>query len=288
MHSNDAYHNIPKAPIVLLTDFGLSDPFVGQMKGVIARISPEATVIDLCHYVPPQNVVVGAIFLRGSIGFFPVGTIFVAVVDPGVGTDRNAVIVKTRGQYFVGPDNGLMWNTVLSDEGGEDEWEAVKIENRKYMLPEISDTFHGRDIFAPAAAHLMNGVPMKEFGPKLDKLVATDVPQPFIENDVIRGRVVYIDHFGNAWTNVSLGFLKRIGWLEKSGYIVTRVASCVIKGLQKSYIGAKANKPIALINSFKLVEIAWPGESAEKKLRLWEGVWVDMELMPKVTAEFFA
>jgi len=265
-------------PIVLLTDFGNSDPFVGQMKGVITGINPDVAIIDLCHDVPPQNITVGSIFLRGSDRFFPDGTIFIAVIDPTVGTDRKAVIVKARNKYFIGPDNGLIWITTQSDLGGEDEWEAVTIENPDLMLPVISDTFHGRDIFAPAAAHLSKGVEMSDFGGKLESLVTTDIPLCFVEDDIIRARIIHIDHYGNAWTNVHTWDLKEFGWDDKRDKIGIKLASTKINGIQSSYLAAKKNKPVAMINSFNLVEIAWPGDSAEKRLRLWEGIWVDMEL----------
>jgi S-adenosylmethionine hydrolase len=269
MNENEA-----KGPIVLLTDFGLSDPFVGQMKGVIAGISPRTHVINLCHHVPPLNVLVAAMFLKGSRKYFPPGSIFVTVVDPGVGTDRNAVMARAGDQYFVAPDNGCITPTVES----MGSWEAVRIENPSYIADEISPTFHGRDIFAPAAAHLAQGVPMKSFGPRLESLVPVDQPQPELVGEEVHGRIIYIDHFGNAWTNISEEFLREIGWLRQAEKIVTTVASCKIKGLRETYLSDKPNKPITLINSFDLVEVAWPGGNARDKLRLWEGVWVDMNL----------
>lgn len=261
-------------PIVLLTDFGLSDPFVGQMKGVIARVSPETSVINLCHHVPPMNVLVAAMFLKGSCRYFPPGSIFVVVVDPGVGTSRNAIMAESGDQYFIGPDNGCL-APIIESRGAS---KVVRIENPAYIADEISQTFHGRDIFAPAAAHLAAGVPLDSFGSQLETLVTLDQPEPELVNKEVHGKIIYIDHFGNAWTNVSMDFLREIGWTDKPEKIVTTVASCKIKGLRESYLSDKPNKPIALINSFDLVEIAWPGGSAREKLRLWEGVWVDMNI----------
>ncbi len=261
-------------PIVLLTDFGESDPFVGHMKGVIAGIAPEVHVIDLCHQVPPQNIIVAGMFLKGSWEFFPEGSIFVVVVDPGVGTDRKAIVLKAHNRCFVGPDNGCLHPVIRDDE----KWEGVEIKNAGYMLPEVSTTFHGRDIFAPVAAHVANGVSLGEFGPAIHEVVPIDKPAPEIKGGEVHGRIIYIDHFGNAWTNITGRFLREIGWFDKAPKIVTRVASCKIIGLRQNYLTDHPNKPIALINSFDLVEVAWPGGSAKEKMRLWEGVWVDLEL----------
>jgi len=263
-----------RGPIVLLTDFGLSDPFVGQMKGVIAGIAPGAHVLNLCHEVPPLNIMVAAMFLRGSCRYFPPGSIFIVVVDPGVGTGRKSVILKACDQYFVGPDNGCLWPMTELDES----WQAVQIENPAYMLPEISATFHGRDIFAPAAAHLANGVPMSDFGSRVESLVPLAKSEIEFDEKKIRAEIVHFDHFGNAWTNIPKRFLEKIGWIEQSPRMVFNVASCKVKGLERAYMTGELNKPIALINSFDLVEIAWPGASAKDKLRLWLGVSVEVEL----------
>ncbi len=275
-----AAEQVKKGPIVLLTDFGFSDPFTGQMKGVISRLAPDAHVIDLCHDVPPLNVTVASMFLIGSRKFFPDGSILIGVVDPGVGTSRNAIILKARDKYFIGPDNGLFWGIIQRDvdDRSDPDWQAVRIENHELMLDEISDTFHGRDIFAPAAAHIFNGTPFTDFGPELKELVPLDVEFPEMENNEVRGKIIHIDHFGNAWTNIHRSYLNEIGWFDKASKIVTRVASCKIRGIRKSYLTDTLNKPIALLNSFGLVEVAWPGQSAEEKMRLWKGVWVDLTL----------
>jgi len=280
MNDTDRQSNETRGPIVLLTDFGCADPFAGQMKGVIAGIAPDAHVIDLCHEVPPLNVVVAGVFLNGSWKYFPEGTIFVVVVDPGVGTDRNAIAMKAHNRYFVGPDNGCMWTVIQRDidlpgNGGR---VTYSIENKDYMLKEISSTFHGRDIFAPVAAYIYNGLNLEELGPEVKSLKPIDVQMPEIEKGKIHGKIIYIDHFGNAWTNIHRAFLDDIGWLAKTEKIVTRVASCKIKGIRSTYLAEPMNKPIALINSFGLVEVAWPGQSAKDKMRLWEGVWVDLTL----------
>jgi S-adenosylmethionine hydrolase len=250
------------------------------MKGVISSITPDAHCIDLCHEVPPLNVAVGGIFLKGSRRYFPGGTVFVAVIDPSVGTDRKAIILKAYDQLYLGPDNGLLWPVIQRDVDDPDvvEWQAVSIENRDLMMDEISDTFHGRDIFAPCAAHILKGTPIEDFGPPVEELTPLEIEFPELARGEVHGKIIHIDHFGNAWTNIHRSYLDEIGWFENTDRIVTRVASCKIKGIRKSYLTDRLNKPLVLINSFGLVEIAWPGSSAKEKMHLWEGVWVDLSL----------
>lgn len=258
--------------IVLMTDFGDEDPYLGQMKGVISGIAPNARILDLCNNVPKHNIIVTAAFLKGSWRFFPKGSIFVVVVDPEVGSGRKAALLKAHDRFFIGPDNGCLTEILTENTS----WEAVALHNPKYMLPEISTTFHGRDIFAPVAAHLANGVPFNSFGPKIDKLTPLNIQRPELKGDIVHGIITHIDHFGNAWTNVSREFLEKIGWMADPGRIVVTVSSCKIKGLSRTYHEGEPGKPMILLNSFTLLEIAWPGESAAKKMRLWEGVWVDI------------
>src|SRR6516165_5972863 len=159
-------------PIALLTDFGYRDHYGGVMKGVIASISPQAPIIDLTHGIPPQQVLAGALALRESVNFFPRRTVFLAVVDPGVGTDRKPIAVETKGGFrFVGPDNGLL---SLAAERSEIK-RIVELRSPRYRLPMVSPSFHGRDIFAPAAAWLWRGVPIDELGPPLHTIVQLDL-----------------------------------------------------------------------------------------------------------------
>ncbi|MEX2387438.1 MAG: SAM-dependent chlorinase/fluorinase, partial [Phycisphaeraceae bacterium] len=185
--------------LTLLTDFGHTDTYVGQMKGVIAGIAPQATAIDLIHVVPPQQVLVAAVMLEAAVEAFAAQTIHVAVVDPGVGGARRAVAVRTEKGVFVGPDNGL-FTAVL------ERWpavEAVALTNRQYQRDTVSATFHGRDIFAPAAAHLAAGVPMHDLGDSVDPatLVQLNLPQPTPTDHGMTLHVLWIDHFGNLITD---------------------------------------------------------------------------------------
>jgi len=265
------------APIILLTDIGGSDPYSGQIKTVIAALSPDTAVIDLCHDVPAHNVLVGSMFLKGSWKFSPPGSIHLAVVEKGAEGAARPLAIMAHDRYFVGPDNGILWPIVRDAEN----WKGVVVENPDMMLEEVHATFHSRDIYAPIAAHLANGVPIEKMGNPINDIVKLDKPVPEMVDHRIHGRIIFIDHFGNAWTNITSKYLTEHGWLDRPGDIIVNVASCKVKGLRKSYVTESLNKPIAIINSFDLVEIAWPGESAEKKMRLWEGVWVDMILSGK-------
>lgn len=183
--------------VTLTTDFGLDDPFAGMMKGVIFRINPEAVVVDLTHQIPSFNIPVAAWVLRDCRRFFPAGSVHVAVVDPGVGSARKPILVEWRGHRFVGPDNGIF--SFFLDEGT-----VYHLTEARYFLPEIEATFHGRDIFAPAAAHLSAGIAPEEMGRLTTDAVRLDLPVPSVEGRRVRGEVVYLDKFGNAVTNLEV------------------------------------------------------------------------------------
>ena len=195
--------------ITFLTDFGLQDDFVGTCHGVIARIAPEAHVIDITHGIAATSVLHGALVLRNTTVYMPVG-VHLAVVDPGVGGERRAIAVRTAdGRVFVGPDNGLL---ILAAEQFEIE-AAHELADPRYRLPEVSRTFHARDVFAPAAAHLAAGVPIGELGPPLDasQLVRVDVPDPEVGRSQISAKVLSVDRFGNVATNARRRHLEGLG-----------------------------------------------------------------------------
>jgi len=184
--------------ISLTTDFGLSDWFVGTMKGVIYRINPRVTVVDLTHDLLPGDIRAGSFALAAAYRYFPKGTIHVAVVDPGVGTDRKAIAVRTADYFFVGPDNG-----VLSFALRKERIKSIHaLENKTHFLKPLSQTFHGRDIFAPVAAELSRGLAIRKLGPAVHDLVHLPWPEPRHRQGSIKGEVVYIDRFGNAITNI--------------------------------------------------------------------------------------
>jgi len=197
--------------IVFMTDFGTLDDSVPICKGVMLGIAPEARIVDLTHQVTPFSIADGARFLYGATPYYPAGTVFVVVVDPGVGTSRKAVVVKSkRGQYFVLPDNGLM--TMVLDRDGLDA--SREITNRSWMIGSgISSTFHGRDIFSPVGAHLAAGADWTQLGPELKQLVRLDVAPSHMEAAGITGQVSALDGpFGNLITNVSGDLFKQLGY----------------------------------------------------------------------------
>jgi S-adenosylmethionine hydrolase len=195
--------------ITLLTDFGLQDDFVGTCHGVIARIAPDARVIDVTHGIPPQAVLQGALVLKNTVPYLPEG-VHVAVVDPGVGGDRRAVAVRTGdGRLFVGPDNGLLM--LAADMLGVDA--AHELTEGDYLLPEVSHTFHARDVFSPAAAHLAKGVPIEELGPAVAPadLVRVDMPEPEVGRTQVSTTVLVVDRFGNVSTNARREHMAALG-----------------------------------------------------------------------------
>jgi S-adenosylmethionine hydrolase len=246
--------------ITLTTDFGLQDWFVGAMKGVIAGIAPEARVIDLAHEIPPGSIVAGAFALASAARFFPKGTVHLAVVDPGVGSDRKAIAVQTDDYFFVGPDNGVL-SLALARQ-------RVKIarvlENKKYFLKPLSRTFHGRDVFAPAAAHLSRGEPIHKLGPALLDPQATLSLGPKFSAGGIEGEVIYIDRFGNAITNLPA----ELG--ENSS-----LECCAVFGKRRKIVPIKEfygavprGSPVAVFGSTGFLEIAVNRGSAEMGLGL--------------------
>jgi len=196
--------------VTFLSDFGLQDDFVGTCHGVIKRIAPEADVIDITHGIEPQQVLQGALVLANTLPYMPEG-VHLAVVDPGVGTDRKAVALRSGdGRLHVGPDNGLLALAAERLGGIEAAWELA---DPRYRLEPVSHTFHGRDIFAPAAAHLARGLAPEELGPGLDPalLVRLDLPRPQLGPEGIRAHVLIIDRFGNVQLNLTYAELERVG-----------------------------------------------------------------------------
>ncbi len=245
-------------PITLTTDFGLDDWFVGTMKGVLQRTAPNASVIDVTHGIAPGDIRAGAFALAAAYRYFPAGTIHVAVVDPGVGSERAGLVIETENYFFVGPDNGVFAFALR----GERLRSIHRLENPQYQLAEVSRTFHGRDVFAPAAAHLSRGVPVGQFGPRIHDLVQLDWPEPVATKSGLRGEVVHFDHFGNAITN-----------LPASRVLASGAATQVKVGTKSvpiydCYAAVKKGKPVAVIGSTGLLEIAINGGNAAKALKL--------------------
>ena len=261
--------------ITLLTDFGLDNWFVGAMKGVIRNINPTVEIIDISHSVKNFNVHAGAFVLKNSCRFFPEGTIHVAVVDPGVGSERAAVMVETENYFFIAPDNGVL-SYALDTENVR---RFIRLENEKFFLSTISSTFHGRDIFAPVAAHLAAGIDPAEFGPELDKIVRLPKSEPHpLSSKELLGCVICIDNFGNLITNISKSDLEKFPAKSKSGLIRISIRDREIRKISSSYTDGAEGEPIALIGSSDYLEIAVNKGNAAENLDVKEGT----ELILKV------
>jgi S-adenosylmethionine hydrolase len=234
--------------IALTTDFGYKDPFVGIMKGVIAGINPHAHVIDLNHGVAPQDIMGAALTLRHSVNHFPRGTIHVAVVDPGVGSARRPILIEAPGNYFVGPDNGVFSLALASEEPVR----IIHLSNAAYHRQPVSATFHGRDIFAPVAAHLSLGTAVMAFGEVVQGFSRIAWPGIAKSPRGLQGEIVYIDGFGNLCTNVTEDELKGL----PRDKLAISVGNVAIQGLAVNYAAGGKGGFIALINSWGLLEVA--------------------------------
>jgi len=255
--------------ITLLTDFGTSDIFVGVMKGVILNINPGITIIDITHEIEHQDVISGAFLLGSTYCYFPEGTVHLIVVDPGVGSARRAIAIETEHYYFVAPDNGSL-SYVLSEETVKI---AVELSNSDYFLPEISDTFHGRDIFAPVAAHISGGIPLEYLGDNVADLVKFPILAPQISADRIMGSVVYIDRFGNLITNISKAVFERTG--GERNFVIS-VKDRRINQIKRAYAEVPVGELLSIFSSFGNLEIAVNGGSAAKILRVEKGALVEI------------
>ncbi len=239
--------------ITLITDFGTSDTYVAQMKGVILGIAPEATIVDITHEVPPQNVLAGALALEAAYAAFPPGTIHVGVVDPGVGSARWAIAVETQRYRWVGPDNGLFTLALAREKPRR----VVVLDNQRFHRTPVSPTFHGRDIFAPAAAHLARGATLTELGPTLDgKLTPLHLPEPQDSGDALLIHVLTADCFGNLITDLTAARLN--DWLagRPAEQIVITVGPTTIHGLSRTFADVETGKPLAFIGSGGRLEVA--------------------------------
>jgi S-adenosyl-L-methionine hydrolase (adenosine-forming) len=262
----------PVPPIVLLSDFGHRDHYVGVMKGVIASIAPAAMVIDLTHGIPPQAITAGAIALEQSWRYFPPRTIFVAVVDPGVGTGRRPIAVESKaGARFIGPDNGLLWS--VAERAGVRR--IVELRSSRYRLAEVSATFHGRDIFAPAAAHLWRGVRLVALGPELPAMTPAEiVPCVSEKRNEIIGSVVYVDGFGNLITNIDRACFERFASRFRGLRLSVRIGRGASIAIRNAYGEADAGGALATFGSFESLEIAVRDGSAAQRFAAGPGALV--------------
>ncbi len=237
--------------ITLLTDFGHQDVYVGVMKGVLAERCPDANVVDLCHEIQPQNVAQAAYLLETSYAYFPAAAVHVVVVDPGVGTERGIVCLRTQGYTFLAPDNGVL-GPITKRAAIE---ALVSVTNAAFFLDDVSATFHGRDIFAPVAAALASGVDLDELGPRIERVKALDAAEPKLgEAGQLLGQVIHVDRFGNLITNITADALR--AYCDARQSVNVHVGAVGICGVSQTYADVGPGEWVALIGSTSRLEIS--------------------------------
>jgi S-adenosylmethionine hydrolase len=256
--------------IALLTDFGLRDHYVGVMKGVALSICPDAQLVDLTHEIAPQQIDAAVLQLDASYRFFPPGTVFLCVIDPGVGSERRALAIDADGYRFVGPDNGL-FSTVLARASS---WRAVEVVNPRYALPDVSRTFEGRDRFAPAAAWLAQGLALEALGPAVNTIGTRHMAAPVLDGNAIDGEVVAIDHFGNLITNVTRADVAALAAPYEVGVAGRRVPHVV-----STYAEAPVGFACVLFGSSDRLEIAVRNGSAASRFGVGVGAAVNVRAL---------
>lgn len=265
---------MPQRPIVTLTtDFGLNDHFIGAMKGVILNIVRDAEIIDICHSVQAYDVLDGALTIASSYSYFPAATIHVVVVDPGVGTARRPIIVSTERHHFVAPDNGVL-SLVY---GREERLHVHEVTADHYFLKPISQTFHGRDIFAPVAAYLAKGVPPDSFGEEVGDFIRLRAPQPKAENGILRGVVLKVDRFGNLITNITPEHAPALFQPEPPSFRI-KVGKREVTDLRNSYAEGAPGEVFAIAGSMGYLEIAANRGSAFQLVGGGKGTDVEVAL----------
>lgn len=237
--------------VALLTDFGTKDGFVGSMKGVILNINPEINIVDISHEVESFDILEGSLIIYAIYKYFPKGTIFVSVVDPGVGTERKPIVVKTKDYTFLAPDNGIL-TLALKDQKVE---KIVEIKNEKYILKADTNTFHGRDIFSPVAAYISKGVDLSEVGPEVEDFIKLNFPTVYKEKDFYVAKIIKFDKFGNAITNIER--LPENFEIEYKNFTITKIS--------KNFLEGDKNKPNLIKGSFGFYELFVPKNSFKDK-----------------------
>ncbi len=259
--------------ITLLTDFGQRDGYPGVMKGVIWKIAPEVQIADLSHEIPAQDIQAGALVLGRSAPYFPDGTIHLAVVDPGVGTIRRAIAGQVGGQYFVGPDNGLASVLISNAEANIQTYRFVHLDNPKYWRRYISNSFHGRDIFAPVAAHLACGVKLDEIGTPISDPVRLEIPLPKRTADGWIGQVIYTDHFGNLASNFDANHI------SQAKKVLIRINGYTIPGVVDTFGQKSAGSLVAMIDSSGRLAVSVVNGNAAEFLGARIGDRIELEIV---------
>ncbi|MCC5941572.1 MAG: SAM-dependent chlorinase/fluorinase [Balneolaceae bacterium] len=254
--------------ITLTTDFGLQDHYVSAIKAAILGIAPDVRLVDISHQIPPQDIMAGAWVVRNATMLYPPNTVHLVVIDPGVGTDRNPVAIKIEDQYFVGPDNGI-----FSLIGEDFEYEAVVLDNEKFWRKDRSHTFHGRDIFAPVAAHLSKGLNISHLGRSLEKLVTFRWAIPISDRDGVQGWIVHIDRFGNLISNIPESLIKEA---VNSSQFRIYVGNTILKNIVLTYGDVPDGEPAAYIGSSGTLEVAINKGNAKEMLGVEKGAQISI------------
>lgn len=254
--------------ITLTTDFGLQDHYVSAIKAVILGIAPEVRLVDISHQIPPQDIMAGAWVVRNATMIYPPNTVHLVVIDPGVGTLRNPVAIQIKDQFFVGPDNGI-----FSLIGEDFEYKAVVLDDEKYWRMERSNTFHGRDIFAPVAAHLSAGVKMHALGRPLEKLVTFRWAVPISDKDGIQGWIVHIDRFGNLISNIPAAMLSEA--IHSSQFRIY-VGNTILNEMVTTFGSVPDGEPAAYIGSSGTLEVAINKGNAKEMLGVEKGAQISI------------
>jgi S-adenosylmethionine hydrolase len=261
--------------ITITTDFGTEDAYVPTMKGTMLSIAPDARLVDVTHEIAPQDVMESAFVLQSILPFFPAGTVHLVVVDPGVGTERRAVALRYDDDWFVGPDNGLF---PLAFNGDAPDAAVQLDEPDAWRTPAPSNTFHGRDIFAPAAAHLAAGRPLDDVGSPVTDLKQLQWAQPFVDDEAIEGRVVHVDHFGNCVTNIRRSTVAEALDLDDAAAVPDSLSpvegyagSSVLDAIHATYGAVAEGEPLLLFGSTDFLEVAVNGGNAAELLDIRKG-----------------
>jgi hypothetical protein len=257
----------PYRTVTLTSDFGVQDPYVGVMKGVMLKINPRLHLVDLTHAIAPQDIRAAAFLLSHSFGFFPRNSLHVVVVDPGVGTARRAILVASENHFFLAPDNGVLGLI----EKVEEVRAVYEITASHYYLPEQSSTFHGRDVFAPIAAWFTRGVGPELLGERIESVQRLELPAPVAHGTVLAGQVVHVDRFGNLISNLDKDGLR--GVLSSTGAkrMSVEIGGRDLGALRRTYAEGPDGTPFPLIGSYGTVEVAIKGGNAAASLGLSSG-----------------
>lgn len=256
-----------KPLLTLLTDFGLMDPFAAEMKAVIYSICPDAHIIDITHLVEKFDIRMGSFILAGSVPYFPSGTVHVAVVDPGVGSERRAITIETERSILVGPDNGVL----IPAAQREGLLHVYELKNTSLMRQDVSATFHGRDIFAPTAAHLACGTPCTECGPEISDFIKPSFTEPKFNRSGAVCEVLHVDRFGNVVSNISHTQLSKLGLRQGDEVSLNLKRKHFKARFVRTYADLRGNELGVLVGSHGFLEVAMKEKSAAKRVRVKSG-----------------